>query len=208
MTGSQGDDILIVEDVGSSRELLAGLLRHGLPRFENWAPYAGDKASARDIAAYFTSQIPFTQTWFDLERIRRVWTGKLVLKGVLAPTDALRALDCGVDGVIVSNHGGRQLDCAPAPLEMLPAIRAAVAGQMTVMLDGGIRRGSDILKAWALGADFTFVGRPALYGVAADGLPGAQRALQILQQEIDLTLAQLGCADLGMLTGELLREGW
>ncbi|MEN9456107.1 MAG: alpha-hydroxy-acid oxidizing enzyme [Pseudomonadota bacterium] len=187
---------------------LAGLLRHGLPRFENWAPYAGDKASARDIAAYFTSQIPFTQTWFDLERIRRVWTGKLVLKGVLAPTDALRALDCGVDGVIVSNHGGRQLDCAPAPLEMLPAIRAAVAGQMTVMLDGGIRRGSDILKAWALGADFTFVGRPALYGVAADGLPGAQRALQILQQEIDLTLAQLGCADLGMLTGELLREGW
>ena len=187
---------------------LAGLLRHGLPRFENWAPYAGDKASARDIAAYFTSQIPFTQTWFDLERIRRVWTGKLVLKGVLAPTDALRALDCGVDGVIVSNHGGRQLDCAPAPLEMLPAIRAAVAGQMTVMLDGGIRRGSDILKAWALGADFTFVGRPALYGVAADGLPGAQRALQILQQEIDPTLAQLGCADLGMLTGVLLREGW
>ncbi|MDQ5888996.1 MAG: (S)-mandelate dehydrogenase [Pseudomonadota bacterium] len=187
---------------------LAGLLRHGLPRFENWAPYAGDKASARDIAAYFTSQIPFTQTWFDLERIRRVWAGKLVLKGVLAPTDALRALDCGVDGVIVSNHGGRQLDCAPAPLEMLPAIRAAVAGQMTVMLDGGIRRGSDILKAWALGADFTFVGRPALYGVAADGLPGAQRALQILQQEIDLTLAQLGCGDLGMLTGELLREGW
>ncbi len=187
---------------------LAGLLRHGLPRFENWAPYAGDKASARDIAAYFTSQIPFTQTWFDLERIRRVWAGKLVLKGVLAPTDALRALDCGVDGVIVSNHGGRQLDCAPAPLEMLPAIRAAVAGQMTVMLDGGIRRGSDILKAWALGADFTFVGRPALYGVAADGLPGAQRALQILQQEIDLTLAQLGCADLGMLTGELLREEW
>jgi len=187
---------------------LAGLLRHGLPRFENWAPYAGDKASAREIAAYFTSQIPFTQTWFDLERIRRVWPGKLVLKGVLAPTDALRALDCGVDGVIISNHGARQLDCAPSPLEMLPAIRAAVAGQMAVMLDGGIRRGSDILKAWALGADFTFVGRPTLYGVAADGLPGAQRALQILQQEIDLTLAQLGCADLGMLTGELLREGW
>ena len=187
---------------------LAGLLRHGLPRFENWAPYAGDKASARDIAAYFTSQIPFTQTWFDLERIRRLWAGKLVLKGVLAPTDALRALDCGVDGVIISNHGARQLDCAPAALEMLPAIRAAVAGQMAVMLDGGIRRGSDILKAWALGADFTFVGRPTLYGVAADGLPGAQRALQILQQEIDLTLAQLGCADLGMLTGELLREGW
>ena len=187
---------------------LAGLLRHGLPRFENWAPYAGDKASAREIAAYFTSQIPFTQTWFDLERIRRVWPGKLVLKGVLAPTDALRALDCGVDGVIISNHGARQLDCAPSPLEMLPAIRAAVAGQMAVMLDGGIRRGSDILKAWALGADFTFVGRPTLYGVAADGLPGAQRALQILQQEIDLTLAQLGCADLGMLSGELLREGW
>ena len=187
---------------------LAGLLRHGLPRFENWAPYAGDNASAREIAAYFTSQIPFTQTWFDLERIRRIWSGKLLLKGVLAPTDALRALDCGVDGVIISNHGARQLDCAPSPLEMLPAIRAAVAGQMAVMLDGGIRRGSDILKAWALGADFTFVGRPTLYGVAADGLPGAQRALQILQQEIDLTLAQLGCADLGMLTGELLREGW
>lgn len=200
--------LVCILDILRHPRWLGEVLRHGLPRFENWAPYAGDNASAREIASYFTSQIPFTQTWFDLERIRRLWTGKLVLKGILAPTDALRAQDCGVDGVIISNHGGRQLDSAPAALEMLPAIHAAVGGQMTVMLDGGIRRGSDVLKAWALGADFVFVARPTLYGVAADGLSGAQRAIAILQEEIDLTLAQLGCADLGMLSGEFLREGW
>ncbi|MFO1380521.1 MAG: alpha-hydroxy acid oxidase [Chitinivorax sp.] len=187
---------------------LGTVLRHGLPRFENWAPYAGNGAGARQIAAFFSAQIPFTQTWHDLERIRRQWPRRLVLKGILAPNDAVQAQRLGVDGLIVSNHGGRQLDAAPAALEMLPAIRAVLGQQMTLMLDGGIRRGSDILKAWALGADFVFVGRPALYGVAADGLAGARRALAILREEIDLTLAQLGCADLALLTGEYLREGW
>lgn len=187
---------------------LAGLIRHGLPRFENWAPYVVQGAGAGEIAAFFTSQIPFTQTWRDLERIRLNWHGKLVLKGVLAPRDAVEAQRLGVDGLIISNHGGRQLDTAPAALEMLPPIRAALGQGMTLMLDGGIRRGSDVLKAWALGADFVFVGRAPLYGVAADGLAGASRALEILKQEIDLTLAQLGCADLATLTGEFLREGW
>lgn len=187
---------------------LADLLRNGLPRFENWAPYVGDAAGAREIAAFFASQIPFTQTWQDLERIRQRWHGKLVLKGVLAPRDAVEAQRLGIDGLIISNHGGRQLDAAPAALEMLPPIRAALGQGMTLMLDGGVRRGSDVLKAWALGADFVFIGRPALYGVAADGLAGASRALDILMQEIDLTLAQLGCADLATLTGEYLREGW
>ena len=185
---------------------LLDLLRHGLPRFENWAPYLEPHAGARELAAFFASQIPFTQTWHDLEHIRHRWQGKLVLKGILAPRDAIHAQRLGADGLILSNHGGRQLDAAPSALEMLPPIRAALGQGMVLMLDGGIRRGSDILKAWALGADFMFIGRPALFGVAAGGQAGVSRVLQQFKQEIDLTLAQLGCADLTMLTGEYVRE--
>jgi L-lactate dehydrogenase (cytochrome)/(S)-mandelate dehydrogenase len=101
-----------------------------------------------------------------------------------------------VDGLVISNHGGRALDAAPAPLEVLPLIRDAVKPDTVLMLDGGFRRGSDILKAWALGADFVFVGRPTLYGVAAGGLPGARHAIDILRHELDLTMAQVGCVAL------------
>ena len=183
------------------------MVRHGIaPRsatLRKLGTICRQRGRRQTDCCIFSAQIPFTQTWHDLERIRRQWPRRLVLKGILAPNDAVQAQRLGVDKLIVSNHGGRQLDAAPAALEMLPAIRAVLGQQMTLMLDGGIRRGSDILKAWALGADFVFVGRPALYGVAADGLAGARRALAILREEIDLTLAQLGCADLALLTGNI-----
>src|SRR5262249_54303970 len=120
-------------------------------------------------------------------------------KGLLHPEDAVRATDIGVDGIIVSNHGGRQLDMAPSPIEVLPLIRAAVGEKQVLMLDSGIRRGSDILIALCLGAQFCFIGRSTLYGVAAYGLPGAQKAIGILRNEIDLNLAQMGRVNLDAL---------
>lgn len=171
---------------------LMQMLRHGLPRFESWAPYAAPGASAKQIADLFTSQIPFTQTWRDLARLRAIWPGHLIVKGILHPADAQRAIEAGADGIWVSNHGGRVLDCAPSALTMLPLIRQAVGPDVAVMVDGGVRRGSDVIKALALGADFVFAGRPMMYGVAAAGLRGVEKALSILQREMQLTVSQLG----------------
>ena len=137
-------------------------IRHGgTPVLENWLPYAGANATAEDTVKFNRSQVPaHAQTWKDLEKYRRLFPRKLVVKGIMDPGDAVRAADIGCDGVIVSNHGGRQLDQAPASLDVLPAIKAAVGDRMTVMLDSGVRRGADILIALCLGAQFVLL-RPA-----------------------------------------------
>jgi isopentenyl diphosphate isomerase/L-lactate dehydrogenase-like FMN-dependent dehydrogenase len=135
-----------------------------------------------------------TQTWNDFDWLRRAWPRKLLVKGILGAEDALLALKHGADGVIVSNHGGRQLDGAPAAIEALPRVAAAAGGRMAILLDGGLRRGADIVKACALGADMTLVGRAALYGAAAGGEAGVSRALELLGSEVDRVLALLGCA--------------
>lgn len=138
-------------------------------------------------------------TWKHVERYRELWKGNLVLKGVMHPDDAVRAHSLGVDGVMVSNHGARQLDNAPSPLEVLPLICHAVRHRMTV-LDGGIRRGLHALIALCMGAKFVFHGRPTLYGVTAGGVAGAAKALSIFRREIDIGMAQIGAntiADLG-----------
>jgi (S)-mandelate dehydrogenase len=111
----------------------------------------------------------------------------------MRPSDAVRCAEHGVDGIVISNHGGKALDRAPAPIEILPAIKATVGDRLAVMLDSGVRRGSDIIVARCLGADFVFLGRATLYGVAAAGLAGASRALAILREEIDTTLGLIGC---------------
>jgi len=182
---------------------LAVIARHGIPPFESWLPYVGANARALDVAKFLASQFPAPQTWQDLETYRRLWPGTLVVKGILHPDDARRAAELGADGVIVSNHGGRQLDCAPAPIEALPAIREAVRDRIVLAIDSGVRRGADVLKAVALGARFVFVGRATLYGVVAGGLAGATRAIDILREEIDLVMAQLGCRSLADLDGSL-----
>ena len=162
--------------------------------------------SAKAVAAFVGRQIPCSVTWRDLENFRRLWPRHLVVKGILHPDDAARAAQIGVDGIMVSNHGGRQLDQAPAPLEMLPSICAAVGDKVAVMLDSGVRRGADILTALCLGARFVFVGRATLYGAAAGGLSGAQRAVDILRKEIDLVMGQIGCPSLdGLGPGFLLQ---
>ena len=142
-------------------------------------------------------------SWEHLELMRRMWKGKLVLKGVLAPQDIKIARESGVDGIMVSNHGGRQLDGTVAPLRMLPAVKAE-AGNMAIMMDSGIRRGTDVLKALALGADFVFVGRPFLYAATLAGEPGVHHVASLLREEISRDMAMLGISNLDQMTRELL----
>jgi L-lactate dehydrogenase (cytochrome)/(S)-mandelate dehydrogenase len=174
---------------------IANYLRHGgMPVFGNWAPYARPGAGANEVADFLSSQTPFPgQTWRDFETYRRLWPRTLVIKGIMHRDDAVRAAELGADGIMISNHGGRQLDRAPSPLEVLPAIKAAVGDKLTLMLDSGVRRGADVVIARCLGARFIFVGRATLYGTAAAGFAGARRAIDILRGEIDLVLAQMGC---------------
>lgn len=179
---------------------IADYLRHGgMPYFANWVPYAKKGASAMEVADYLASQAPSNQTWKDLETCRRLWPRKLVVKGILHIDDARRAAEMGVDGLIVSNHGGRQLDRAPSPLEVLLPITQAVGSKLSVMFDSGVRRGSDIVIARCLGARFVFIGRATLYGCAAGGLKGAKRAIEILRDEIDRVMAQIGCPSFDQL---------
>jgi (S)-mandelate dehydrogenase len=169
------------------------LRQGGTPIMETWAPYAAPGANATEVAHFFRTQSPSIQTWRELDGFRREWPGKLVVKGIMRPSDAVRCAELGVDGVVISNHGGKALDRAPASIEILPHIKAAVGDRLTVMLDSGIRRGSDIIVARCLGADFVFLGRATLYGVAAAGRAGASRALDILREEIDINLGLIGC---------------
>ena len=181
-------------------------LRHGgLPTFENWRRYTEQDATPGEVVEFLYGQMPWPgQTWHDIQRYRRLWPRPLILKGILHQDDAIRASELGVDGIIVSNHGGRQLDAAPSPLEVLPSILAAVGKRCTVMLDSGVRRGSDIVKALCLGAQFVFVGRAAAYGVTAGGRAGAARAVSILRDEVGTTLAQIGCPEVAMADPQFL----
>ena len=183
-------------------------LRHGgLPHFGGWRAYVEEPGTALQTAMLATKHFPAPgQTWERLDAIRRQWTGKLLVKGVLHPADAVRAVQAGADGIIVSNHGGRQLDRAPAALEALPGVLAGVAGRAEVMLDGGVRRGADIAVALCLGARFVFAGRPTIYGVAAGGRAGVRKALQALSAELRLVLAQIGCPAAQGLGSDFLRR--
>ena len=142
--------------------------------------------------------------WQFLDQLRERWTGKLILKGVLSADDAVRIRDAGVDAVYVSNHGGRQLDAAPAAIDVLPEIRQAVGGDYPLIFDSGLRSGEGIVKALALGADFVMLGRPFLYASGADGQRGVFRLVDMLKNELLLALAQIGCTDVSHLDQNVL----
>ena len=142
--------------------------------------------------------------WQFLAKLRERWTGKLILKGVLSADDAVRIRDAGVDAVYVANHGGRQLDAAPAAIDVLPEIRQAVGGDYPLIFDSGLRSGEGIVKALALGADFVMLGRPFLYASGADGQRGVFRLVELLKNELLLTLAQIGCTDVSHLDHNVL----
>jgi len=180
---------------------LRTLLRHGMPHFENAGATRGEPLVSRHVTRDFAGREHLT--WSAIHAIRRRWRGPLVLKGILHPEDARLARQAGVDGLIVSNHGGRQLDHAVSPLRVLPEILEAADGQC-VMIDSGFRRGTDVLKAIALGATCAFIGRPFNYAAAVGGEAGVRHAIQLLKDEVRADMGLLGINALDELCPELL----
>ncbi|MBS0373682.1 MAG: alpha-hydroxy-acid oxidizing protein [Proteobacteria bacterium] len=190
------------------RWLLDVMWPRGLPRFVNVADFFPPEArSARAGVTRIPALFAPTIDWDTVAWLRERWPRRLLVKGILDPADVERAVRLGCDGVVLSNHGGRQLDCTVAALEVLPEIARAFGDRTTILVDGGIRRGSDIAKAVALGAHAVMVARATLYGVAAGGEAGASHALTILASELDRVLGQLGCRSLAELSPAMLREG-
>lgn len=177
-------------------------LAQGTPRFENMDAFRGPPLLSKNLVRAIGARDQLN--WDHVEFIRQRWKGKFVVKGILSAQDAIRARELGVDGIIVSNHGGRQLDGAVAPMRVLGEI-AAEAGGMTVMIDGGIRRGTDVVKALAAGADFVFVGRPFLMA-AVQGLPGVRHAIRLLAEEISRDMALLGVTTTSEIDDTFLRR--
>jgi (S)-mandelate dehydrogenase len=189
------------------RWLTEVLLRKGIPRFHNVEAFLPPgAASAIGGSTIIPQMFEPTITWADIAWIRRHWSGKLLIKGVLTVEDAQRAVDTGCDGIVLTNHGGRQLDYCVAPIEVVGEIAAAVGDRLTIVIDSGFRRGSDVAKALALGAHTVMIGRATLYGLAADGERGVRRALDMLAVELDRVLGQLGCRSVAELRPSLLRR--
>lgn len=172
-------------------------LRHGALQLANLA--VSDAMTPQAQAALLSRQMDASFAWDDLKRLRDRWPRKLIVKGLLEPEDAERCLALGVDGVIMSNHGGRQLDGAPSPLDVLQDT-VARAGSAPVMVDSGFRRGSDVIKALALGARLVLLGRAVLYGLASSGRDGVDDVLRMIKAEMDGVLAQIGCASIADLS--------
>lgn len=170
-----------------------GTLRSGAPGFANFQALGADCTASPTMAEVQRSFISNTIAWSDLKQLRDRWKGKLVVKGLMHPQDAQKAVELGVDAVQVSNHGGRQADFAPAAIAALSPIAEAIGAKAKIFVDGGIRRGSDVAKAKALGTDFAFAGRPFAYGASAGGMAGMRKTHEILQLELSRTLGQMGC---------------
>jgi isopentenyl diphosphate isomerase/L-lactate dehydrogenase-like FMN-dependent dehydrogenase len=174
----------------------------GMPRYENMEGEHREQITRGGVTRTATRQDSLT--WEDIRELRRRWPGRLLVKGVLRVDDARRALECGADGVVVSNHGGRALDTAVASIDALPEIAEALHGRAAVLLDSGIRRGSDIVKAMALGAQGVLIGRPTLYGLSLSGQAGAQRVISLLRAELSTVMGQVGCASVADLGPDLI----
>ena len=166
-------------------------LRAGRPSFVNVERYA--EGTAQPLAEFITAQMRTDLRWDDIQRLRDLWKGTLVVKGVLTPEDALEARRVGADGIWVSNHGGRQLDAAPAAIDAVAGIRAVLGPAIPLLMDSGIRSGEDMVKARLMGADFIFSGRCFYYGMAAGGAAGGARALSLLASDLRRALVQIGC---------------
>ena len=183
------------------------MLTTGMPEFANFP--AEIRTNLRGNSGKGGVLVPKneSQSWDDIKRLRDMWDGPVIVKGILHPEQARKAVECGAAGIVVSNHGGRTLDGAVAPMQVLPAIAAAVGDRCTILLDSNVMRGSDVVKAIALGADAVMIGRAPLWGAAADGQDGAALALQILTSEIDRVMAYIGCRSIAEITDHVLYKG-
>ncbi len=194
----------VVDVLGHPRWLFGVLARYllttGMPRYRNFPAHTQTRITALPMGR--STALNDTITWDDVRELRKLWPGKLIVKGIQHPRDAVLAADCGADAVVLSNHGGRVLDSTTAPILVLPQVVDAVGKRITVIVDSGFRRGSDVVKALALGADAVMVGRAPLHGTASAGEPGALRALQIYRDEIDRVMALIGCASIADLNPE------
>jgi (S)-mandelate dehydrogenase len=182
------------------RWLASTLLAHGMPSFRNVIDFVPrDRRGFFDSAFWIRDHQPTSMSWQTVARIRERWTKPFIIKGILHLDDVRRCIDAGVDGIVLSSHGGRQLDGAIAPLELLPAAREIVGDRAELYLSGGLRRGTDLLKAVALGARAVLAGRAPLYGLCAAGAAGARRALAILEKEALDAMGLLGASSVGEL---------
>ncbi|MDE1923313.1 MAG: alpha-hydroxy-acid oxidizing protein [Gammaproteobacteria bacterium] len=183
-------------DLATKPRWCLGMLRTRRRSFGNIVGHVPGVESLDSLAEWTHAQFDPRLGWGDVEWIKRRWGGKLILKGIMDPADARHAADSGADALVVSNHGGRQLDGAPSSIEALPAIAEAVGSRIEVWMDGGIRSGQDVLKAVASGARGTLIGRAFLYGLAAMGEAGVTKALELIRNELDLTMAFCGRTDI------------
>jgi L-lactate dehydrogenase (cytochrome) len=186
---------------------VAGMLATKRRGFGNIVGHATSVSDMSSLSAWTQQQFDLSLSWADVEWIKQRWGGKLIIKGIMDAEDARLAVSSGADALIVSNHGGRQLDGAQSSIEALPAIVDAVGSQIEVHMDGGIRSGQDVLKAVALGARGVYIGRPFLYGLGAMGRPGVTKCLDILRNELDLTMAFCGLRDLQQVDQKILLPG-
>lgn len=197
---------LLADLLSHPRWCLRMLRQGGSPQLVNLARSAGVESNIQKQAAAMSREMDMALRWEDLAWVRRHWQGPVIVKGLLSAQDARRALQAGADGIVVSNHGGRQLECAPAPMAQLPQIADAVHGKMHIFVDGGVRRGSDIAKARALGADAVLLGRAPLYGLASRGPQGVAEVLEILRTELETTLRLLGAPQATSLDATFLQK--
>jgi (S)-mandelate dehydrogenase len=185
-------DLRMILDMLSAPGWLLALQRYGHPRFANLKSYAPENAGINDVIRFARQEMKGGFTWDEIARYRERWRGPLVLKGVMDPRDAEKALSLGIDGIWVSNHGGRQIDSLPPSIDVLPAIIAQVADRATVLLDSGIRSGSDVVRAMALGAQAAFSGKAFLWALGALGAAGPGHLIDIVSDEIKAALGQIG----------------
>ena len=190
----------------SSPRWFRSLLRHGIPRFVSLAPYIGGNPGLVETAAFVQREYGGAFTWDELARYRDRWKKPMVLKGVLHPDDAERAVSLGLDGIFVSNHGGRQIDALPPSIDLLPAIAERVRGRAAIILDSGVRSGVDVARGIALGADAAFAGKAFLWSLGALGARGPGHLIDLFVEDLRATLGQLGCAELDDLRSVPLRH--
>ena len=183
---------------------MLGTRRHS---FRNLVGHVKEVSDMKSLVAWTSEQFDPRLSWADVEWVKQQWGGKLILKGIMDVEDAVLAVKSGADAIVVSNHGGRQLDGAPSSIAALPAIVAAVGDKIEVWMDGGIRSGQDVLKAWALGARGTMIGRAPVYGLGAMGEAGVTKALEIIHKELDVTMAFCGHTNIAGVDRGILLPG-